>query len=289
QGAGFFLAGTTTARRRAGNEKAEIHWPFAPYPSSVAASNWLGLPNPGDPVVAQRLAGLERIPGCPVGASVAADPELAGEERMTALIRGLEAYTEAGADFLEVNESCPNTGEDPAEESRELEELGRRLERIRQGFLERPDRPPVVVKLSCDTDPAVVPEVVDRLLDEGFDGVNFGNTSTAYERRRGAVAASDRPLYDYFTTTFGGGVSGRPLKEDSLRLAAAAAEQRERRAPGREFHVVRTGGIEDAADVRRSLDAGVSLVQWYTGYFQAFAAAGHELYLELYDELLLAD
>lgn len=289
QGAGFYLAGTTTASPRSGNKSKvdhlDLHQPFAPYPSSGAASNWLGLPNPGDEPVAQRLADLDRVAGCPVGASLGADPELAGEERLAALIRGLEAYTAAGVDFLEINESCPNTGEEAAQEERELEELGQRLGRLRQGFLDRSERPPVVVKLSCDTDPAVVSELVDRLLDEGFDGVNFGNTSTAYDRRREAIAPPDRPIFDFFSDNFGGGVSGRPLKEDSLRLAAAAVEQRERRAPGREFHVVRTGGVEDAADVRRSLDAGISLVQWYTGYFQAFAAAGHELYLDLYDEI----
>jgi hypothetical protein len=43
QGAGGWLAGSTTARPRAGNAGT----PFVPYPRSGAASNWLGLPNPG--------------------------------------------------------------------------------------------------------------------------------------------------------------------------------------------------------------------------------------------------
>ncbi len=111
QGAGYFLAGTTTARPRSGNRAHGVALPFAPYPRSGAASNWLGLPNDGDEAVAARLARFERVEGFPVGASLAGCPELAGGERLAALLRGLELYDRAGVDFLELNESCPNTGE----------------------------------------------------------------------------------------------------------------------------------------------------------------------------------
>ena len=88
------------------------------------------------------------------------------------------------------------------------------------------------------------------------------------------------------TRAFGGGLSGRPLKQASLRLAAGAAEHLRRQPPGREFHVVRTGGIETAQDLGRSAAAGVALNQWYTGYFEAFARDGHRLYRRLYREIL---
>jgi dihydroorotate dehydrogenase len=57
----------------------------------------------------------------------------------------------------------------------------------------------------------------------------------------------------------------------------------------REFHLVRTGGVEGAEDVRLSLDAGASLVQWYTAYFEAFALHGDDLYRILYEELLQSE
>ena len=285
QGAGFFLAGTSTARPRAGNRAHGVALPFAPYPRSGAASNWLGLPNPGDEAVAARLAAIQRahrVEGCPVGASVAGCPELAGEERLTALVAGLEIYDAAGVDFLEINESCPNTGEAAPPES----ELRRRLERIAEGFLARRRRPlPVIVKFSVDTRPDQVPGLVDTLVEMGYDGVNFGNTSASPALHEAAIAPAERRLFRHFSGRFGGGLSGRPLKSASLELARAAVRHLGD-APGRrEFHVIRTGGIEDAADLIASETAGIGLEGWYTGYFEAFARHGHRLYRALFEAL----
>ncbi len=291
QGAGAYLAGTTTYRSRSGNRRWGMAQPFAPYPHSGAASNWLGLPNIGHRAVARRLERLKRCPGCPVGASAAVCPgSAAGERGQEQLVAGLERYLSAGVDFLEINESCPNTAEDPGG----FEGMRARLSYVSEHFLanrlanriaHRQPALPVVIKLSCDTAPEDVARVVAELIDLGFDGVNFGNTSTAYGRHRLHLAAGETALYDYFTRTFGGGVSGRPLRDDSLRLVEAAAEFLAAHRPDREFHVIRTGGIEDAGDVRESLDAGASLCQWFSGYFEAFSRDGHGVYRRLYGQL----
>lgn len=278
QGAGAYLAGTTTHKLRTGNRAGSLSQPFAPYPTSGAASNWLGLPNEGHQKVASRIARLRRHEDFPIGVSLAADPG-GGEALMIHLADGLRLYEEAGVDFLEVNESCPNTEEGTGG----LGAMEARLGHLAENYLKRRARPlPVIVKLSCDTDAEQVGPVIDQLLELGFDGVNFGNTSTAYSRHRQAIAAGERRLFDVFTERFGGGLSGRPLAEDSLRLVGLAAERVAIRARGREFHVIRTGGVESAEDVRRSLDAGASLCQWYTGYFEAFGRHGHQLYREIY-------
>ena len=289
QGAGFYLAGTTTALPRSGN-RGNAAQPFAPYPRSGAASNWLGLPNEGDEAVAARLARVaegERREGCPVGASTAAveGPGLSEDEAVPALVRALELYERAGVDFLEVNESCPNTGEArPLEE--QWRDLDRRLERVAESFLAHRRRPlPVIVKFSVDTDPVQVPQLVDRLVGLGFDGVDFGNTSTDYAGLRGKIAAPERRLFVHFTGRYGGGVSGRPLNERSLGLARAAAEHLRSHPSGREFHVIRTGGIETGRDLAASLAGGASLCGWFTGYFEAFAKYGHSLYRRVYSEL----
>jgi len=277
QGAGAYLAGTTTHRPRSGNRRGWVSLPFAPYPRSGASSNWLGLPNQGHRAVAARLAGLKRREGFPVGVSLAADPDptLGQEEKLRGLMEGLEHYQVAGADFLEINESCPNT----AEGSSDFSAMRARLRRLAEDFLaRRPRRLPVVVKFSCDTEKEKVAPLLDLLIELGFDGVNFGNTSTAYDRHRPHFAAGEHRLFDRFRRTYGGGLSGRPLKEDSLNLCSAAVEYRERMCPSDEFHVIRTGGVEGAEDLRRSLDEGVALCQWYTGYFEAFGQWGDEVY-----------
>lgn len=284
QGAGAYLAGTTTQLPRPGNRKHGVFQPFAPYPRSGAASNWLGLPNLGHRHVAAHLATLPRQAGFPVGASLSLDPspQLDEPERLRGLIEGLHLYREAAVDFLEVNESCPNTEDD---HSGGLAALRRRLRAVSDDFLGQTSQPPVVVKLSCDTRPEDVDGLVEMLLELGFDGINLGNTSVAYERHRPALSPVEQPLFDRFSRRFGGGLSGRPLKEDSLRLCQRAVQRVVALGAEEDFLVWRTGGIEGPDDVRRSLDVGVSLCQWYTGYFERFAQHGHRLYQHLAADL----
>ena len=279
QGAGGYLSGTTTAHQRTGNIKNGIAKPFAPYPRSRAASNWLGLPNDGHEAVAKRIAAFERYEGFPIGASLMTSPESSGKEALEELIVGMRLYEQAGVDFLEINESCPNV----AHGASTLEAITERLEYTSRHFLaQRPRRLPVVVKFSTDTAPSDVEALLDILCSLGYDGVNFGNTSTNYAHHRTMLHASDKALFDYFTQTFGGGVSGKPLDTLSLNLVRRASEVLRAKAPKQEFHIIRTGGIATKADVEESFAAGASLCQWYTGYFERFAEDGHSLYAKMF-------
>ncbi|MEM6457247.1 MAG: hypothetical protein AAF772_19315 [Acidobacteriota bacterium] len=284
QGAGAFLAGTTTSRRRRGNRRAGVRLPFAPYPRSGAASNWLGLPNPGHAAVARRLARIQPVDGCPIGVSLSFDPDIAdADARLEALVVGLRSYDAAGVAFVEINESCPNT-EDADDAS--VDALIARVASLGEAFLAHRSRAlPVFVKLSCDTPPALLPRLLDALIEAGFDGAVLGNTSTDYSRHRASIEPSERALYDHFSARFGGGVSGRPLAADALRLIETAAEHLARAGDGdgnRPFALVRVGGVATADDLRASLDAGASLAQWYTGLFARFADHGHGLYRHLF-------
>ncbi len=282
QGAGAWLAGTTTAIPRKGNLRAGAVKPFAPYPLSGAASNWQGLPNPGHTAVAERLASIQRHVDCPIGASLSADPGVESDVARKGLLKGLRDYEEAGVDFIEINESCPNTEDGSAG----FEHMVERLEFVSKEFVQKRKRHlPLIVKFSTDTDPSQTPELLDVLLRLGFDGINFGNTSTQYSLHRTAIAAPELPLYDYFCSTFGGGVSGRPLKQASLQLVRTASEYLNSKAGHHEFHIIRTGGIETSADVEQSLDAGASLCQWYSGYFEAYSRRGDQVYAQILKEL----
>src|SRR3989344_414201 len=280
QGAGAYLGGTGTWNPRVGNEKEGIYLPFVPYPKSQAASNWLGLPNDGDEVNSERAKQLERIAGTPVGWSIMGSPDLQGEEKLNYLVKGLKLYDQAGVDFLEVNESCPNTSHGKPQD----DDLVNRLKYVKGQFLnQRTRKLPVVVKISNDTNPKQVPFILDTLFNLGYDGVNFGNTSTAYLKRREKINPKERKLFDYFTQTFGGGISGRPLAESSLDLCSRAVKYVQAGPPEQEFHVIRTGGIETIEDIKESEKAGISLNQWYTGYFENFAKHGHEVYRRMWE------
>lgn len=287
QGAGGYLAGTTTAHKRLGNSRNGVHKPFAPYPNSHAASNWLGLPNDGHAAVAKRLSDFPHHVGFPIGASLMTAPESTGEQALEELVEGMQLYDRAGVHFLEMNESCPNvphgTGNGGANFEASFEAMSERLEYISTKFLKKRLRHlPVVVKFSTDTAPNDIPRLIDTLVTLGFDGMNIGNTSTEYAKHRTTIARADHAVYDYFTQTFGGGVSGKPLSASSLNLVRIAKEHLESVKPYKEFHIIRTGGVDSLPDIKESHAAGASLCQWYTGLFERFAENGHSLYKRLF-------
>src|SRR3989344_9240196 len=245
QGAGAYMGGTGTWNKRLGNEKDGIKLPFVPYPRSHSASNFLGLPNEGDEINSQRVSRLERVADTPIGWSIMASPDLHGNDKIKYFIEGMKLYEKAGVDFLEINESCPNTHARGSSFSTDLIGIQLRLKDIKSKFLDHRTRNlPVIVKFSNDTNVKHIPQILDILLELGYSGVNFGNTSTEYAERREHIHPSEQRLYDHFTQTFGGGVSGKPLKEVSLELAGTAVEYLKIKSTTQEFHVIRTGGIE---------------------------------------------
>jgi dihydroorotate dehydrogenase len=282
QGAGAFVAGTTTSRARAGNVVRGIAWPSTQYPNSHSASNWMGLPNEGHTAVASRLSKVVKVPGCPLGASVSAEPGLDAAQAIPELIEGMQRYADAGVDYLELNESCPNVPGHGGGHAALDEGLLSRLDAVAQSFLVKRTRTlPVVVKLSTDTSLEQLPALLSALIERGFDGVILGNTSTRYAELREHVHHDDRKLYDYFTSTYGGGISGQLLRTSSLLSSATAVRAVQEINPSHEFNVIRCGGVMTADDVTASMVEGVRLNQWYVGYFEGFAQHGHKLYREM--------
>ena len=285
QGAGAYLAGTTTHLPRKGNIKAAVMHPFAPYPGSKTASNWMGLPNPGHAFVAKKLSKIEKIKGCPLGASISLSPEEKGDDALKGAVIGMKLYQRAGVDFIELNESCPNVPHDYDSQGANLdEELIKHLEYINTHFLKYRDKNlPLIVKFSTDTSLELLPALIDTLVNLGFDGINLGNTSTDYINAAKFIAKKEKRIFSYFTKTFGGGISGQPLKSKSLSLAAEAVNYIRDKNLQREFHVIRTGGIESLDDLNISTEAGIQMNQWFTGYFDAFSNDGHKVYERMFE------
>ncbi|MCS7000803.1 MAG: hypothetical protein NZ481_07995 [Candidatus Kapabacteria bacterium] len=274
QGAGAYLVGTTTALPRMGNIRRGIALPFVPYPRSRAASNWLGLPNPGHRAVAARIAQLPRYPGFPIGASVALDPGDSSRSALERLVEGMMLYADAGVDFFELNESCPNTEQDRAA----FDALGERLTHIATRFLDRANKP-VVVKLSADVTEASLEQVIPLLAQLGYSGITLGNTSTDYERLGSHILPRERRAFSYFVRTFGGGISGEPLRPKVLRFVAHAA--RMAKSLPHQFAIIAVGGIFSPAHLAEVFQSGATLAQWYTGYFDRFASDGHRVYAQM--------
>ena len=277
QGAGAYLGGTGTYNPRGGNELRGVYLPFVSYPKSNSSSNFMGLPNEGDGINSERVSRLERVEGMPIGWSLAGSPDFDGGKRLFYLVESMKLYDGVGVDFIEINESCPNIDGGDG-----YGDLASRLKYVEENFLEhRARRLPVVVKFSNDVEVCQIPCLLDLLFEFGFDGVNFGNTSADYGRMRGLIDVGEMDVFDYYVRNFGGGVSGKPLKELSLELAAGSVEYLRAGSPSQEFHILRTGGIESWKDIQESERNGISLNQWHTGYLNNFSKYGHSVYKNL--------
>lgn len=276
-GAGAYIGGTSTANPRSGNSKHGINLPFITFPRSEVAINWLGLPNLGDEILAQKIITPQKIAGCPIGWSLMRSPDFTEAEGLNKLIASLWKYHDnAQIDFIEINESCPNVKNGGGS-------IIPRLEIISREFLAKRSRHlPVVVKLSNDLTYESVEQIIDALVRLNFDGINLGNTSTNYGLMRSRLLPEEKELYDYFTHEFGGGVSGSCLKDNSLQLCTIAAERLAQLKPVQEFHIIRSGGVNCWEDVRQSQQHGAKLSQWYTGFFSQYNKLGNQVYCNLY-------
>lgn len=280
-GAGAYLAGTTTSQFRNGNTKNGVKHPFCPYPASKAASNWMGLPNEGHKVVSERIRKFQRYNDFPIGISVSADPGMEENIALPLLLEGLEQYVDSGVDFIELNESCPNTEENHNTSAID-EQLLKRLEYIHNNFISKQKvKTPIILKFSNDTSIENLVNITRTIQKMDFSGINVGNTSTRYKDLEQKFAKEELSNYRYFYSTFGGGTSGNVLKDNSLHLCSQLVNT----INPDDFIVIRTGGVEDETDLINSKKNGIFLNQWYTGFFENFSHFGKDVYNNIYKHL----
>ena len=231
-GFGHVEVGGVTAEPQAGNPRPRMFR----LPEDDALINRMGFNNDGADVVGERLAEADcRVPiGVNIGKSKSTPNEDAEEDY-------LYTFERVGAgEYFVVNVSSPNT---PG--LRELQQRDR-LESI-LGTLADAGADPLLVKLSPDLTRAAVEDALGVVEDLDLDGVIATNTTT------------DRPPWlrgDHADET--GGLSGKPIEDESTRLIRFIAERTEK-------PIVGVGGVTDAEGAYEKIRAGASLVQLYTG------------------------
>jgi len=235
-GFGFMELGTVTPRPQPGKPHPRLFR----HSDRLAIVNRMGFNNDGAAAVAARLetqcrSGLR--PGCPIGLSIgknaATSPEHAADDYAQAA-----AALSPHADYLAINVSSPNTpGLRDLQTAQELVPLVRVVHANALGR-------PIFVKIAPELGPDQLPPVLDACIDAGVAGIIATNTLATLGRNG---------LEE-------GGLSGRPLREISLRQV-----ERVRRHAGQRLAVIGCGGVDDGPSARALLDAGADLVQLYTG------------------------
>jgi dihydroorotate dehydrogenase len=248
-GFGFIEIGTVTPRPQPGRPRPRLFR----LPRHRALINRMGFPNEGSAAIGRRLsqgtfAGI-------VGINI-------GKNAATPLPRAVDDYVDCyravapHADYVAVNVSSPNT-----DGLRNLQRI-EHLEPILAALCEERERMraahgrilPLLAKISPDLDDGELMSVAHLLMQLKIEGVIATNTTLT---RPEAVRSQDREMS---LLSEEGGLSGLPLHEKALhavRVLRSASQDR--------LTIIGTGGIASAAGALAMLQAGVDLLQIYTG------------------------
>jgi dihydroorotate dehydrogenase len=261
-GFGFVEAGTVTRMAQPGNPRPRLFR----LPQDEALINRMGFNNEGAEAVAARLKQTRPLP-VPLGLSLGKSKVTPLEEAAADYLASLDMLYPYG-DYFAVNVSSPNTP--GLRDLQESDRLGALLEaliprlRERAGQEGRVAPKPLLVKVSPDVDEAALERIVDICLARGASGLIAVNTTLD---RSGLSADTPKTLRDQ-----AGGLSGRPLHARSVEVVRFLSERAGDRLP-----IVGCGGISTADDAQRTLDAGASLLQLYTGFIYQGPAIARQI------------
>lgn len=239
-GFGFVEVGTVTAQPQAGNPRPRI----ARKTTRHALLNWMGFPNPGAVVAADRLR--SRTESVLIGANI-------GKTKTVPMDRVADDYGASArllgalADYVVMNISSPNT---PGLQAMQRVDLLRPLvTRVREELEAAGTSVPLLIKISPDLDDEELDAICDVALSLEIDGIVAVNTTRNLDGLEGSLEGAK------------GGLSGRPLKARALEVL-----QRAYARVGDNLVLISVGGIETPEDAWQRVLAGATLVQAHTGF-----------------------
>ena len=243
-GFGFIEVGTTTPRPQTGNPKPRLFR----LPEHEAIINRLGFNNDGVDALVRNVerAGFGGVLGINIGRNKDTPNERATDDYLFCLER---VY--ARASYVTVNISSPNT--QGLRELQEEEALKRFVGTLREAqerlAAKHGKRKPMLLKIAPDLADAELDDIADVLRAAKIDGVICTNTTI------------DRaPVAGHRDASEPGGLSGKPVFAKSTAVLRGMAQRF-----GGKIPLIGVGGIATGADAAAKIDAGASLVQFYTG------------------------
>jgi dihydroorotate dehydrogenase len=259
-GAGFAVVGTVLDKPHTGNIVRygnKDYNPWTPLPNSASALNSLGLPSKGVDTAVEKIGQFKnefQPKNFPIGVSIMGHPLQEGEEKLSGILECVEKMNPL-ADFIEINESCPNVahGSDNAD-------LLKRLTAVMSVA-----KVPVFVKMGDLGDTS---KTLDLMVESGVQGVAGLNTQKDYDYYRPKVSVGDIGLFDYYTKEFNGGISGELIRDRSFEQIKNASEYIAQK--NLDLALIHVGGITNSEDVKLSREYA-PLREWYTGFMEAIS------------------
>ena len=248
--------GTATRNYREGNP----HRPRVGFlEEDRSIYNSMGLNNDGVEVISKRVdEQLGRIhrSGMSVGISVAETPGLMTEAEKLKDVLESFAIAYKAADYIEINVSCPNTGENRLDlDTRFVEMLFSEIMNYRKS---QAIRKAVYAKLSPDLSEHQLISTLDVLVRYGVNGVIVGNTFPTKKIGELPMFAKYENLKVLRADGDKGGISGRPLYLNTFWMTQLVKS----RFP--QLSVIACGGIDHGMKVLDLIRAGADAVQCYS-------------------------
>jgi len=236
--------GTVTPKPQAGNPKPRVFRLI----EDQALINRMGFPGMGEEFVKKEISKKppkKFILGVNIGKNKDTPLEFADNDYVQ-LLRSFASL----ADYLTVNISSPNTaGLRRLQEREALDHLLSKINKEREQLTSAiPGHLPILVKLAPDLSDSELDDALDVILTNKMDGVIATNTTLSREGLISQMAIES------------GGLSGQPLFSRSQEMVGKIFQRTGGRLP-----VIGVGGIFNACDTQKMLDAGAVLVQVYTG------------------------
>jgi dihydroorotate dehydrogenase len=251
-GFGFVEIGTVTPKPQPGNDKPRVFR----LPADKALINRMGFNNDGVEVIAERLKQWrnaetsQNLTPFIIGGNIGKNKITPNEEAWKdyeICFNALHPYV----DFFVVNVSSPNTpGLRELQEKDALKKILMHLQSLNQSF---PVARPILLKIAPDLSWSQLDDVIDLAKEIKLDGLVATNTTISRENL--SISA------DQIQSIGAGGLSGKPLEERSTEVLAYITNKTKGIIP-----VIGSGGIFTAADAKKKLNAGASLLEVWTGF-----------------------
>ena len=255
-GFGGVSVGTATRNYREGNP----HRPRVGFlEEDRSIYNSMGLNNDVVEVISklvdEQLGRIHRS-GMSVGISVAETPGLMTEAEKLKDVLESFAIAYKAADYIEINVSCPNTGENRLDlDTRFVEMLFSEIMNYRKS---QAIRKAVYAKLSPDLSEHQLISTLDVLVRYGVNGVIVGNTFPTKKIGELPMFAKYENLKVLRADGDKGGISGRPLYLNTFWMTQLVKS----RFP--QLSVIACGGIDHGMKVLDLIRAGADAVQCYS-------------------------
>jgi dihydroorotate dehydrogenase len=251
-GFGFVEIGTVTPLPQSGNPKPRLFR----LKKDGALINRMGFNNQGVDMVAERLKKWKEKPASSGNTRLRIGGNI-GKNKITSNENAWQDYAVCfdklfpWVDYFVVNVSSPNTP--GLRELQEKESLRKILMKLQELNRKHPKQKPLLLKIAPDLAYSQLDDVIDLAMEIKLDGLVVSNTSIS---REGLITDPDELL-----KIGGGGLSGKPLQKKSNKFIQHIAQK-----SNHQMQIIGSGGIFSTADAEEKKQAGVELIQIWTGF-----------------------